>query len=249
MRIEKFVEVDVPGGTRSETLVAGLEAVDTEYFAVLDEDDFWLSDHIEGLFAAAQLADPDFDVSFSGTIRVAPDGNQSRGELAWTRTIHTFGFGKPPAKIADLTGAFSSNCFVARTALIPPAIRSLALMESAEDSALVALVARHKRPVFSYRATAFFRRGFDGESSFVTSAARQRDLLSLELRAGMLLSPSWFSTASDEELTAAELARRFVDDGTALVRIIFALAVGDDRHLRRQQLVSALRKRWRARQR
>jgi hypothetical protein len=215
--------------------------VETEYFSILDDDDYWLSDHIETLFAASTTADPDFDVSFSGTVCVKAE--EVEKDSPWTHTIYSFGFGRPPVSLSDLTAPFSSNCFVARTALIPQRIGSLDLMETAEDSALVALLARNKRPVFSYKATAFFRRGFLDESDFLTSPVRQRDLVSLRLRAGMLFAPSWLSAT--EEMTGLEVARRFVRDGAALARMLAITAIGNDRRDHRRQVISTLRKLFR----
>jgi hypothetical protein len=49
--------------------------------------------------------------------------------------------------------------------------------------------------VFSYKATALFRRGYAGESEFSSRATRERDLLSLELRSGMMLRPGWLAVS------------------------------------------------------
>jgi hypothetical protein len=195
-RVEAFVEVDAIGGSRGETLIAGLRKVETEFFAILDDDDFWLSDHIETLFSAGAAADPAFDVVYSGSVGVAPTGTEIEINLLWSRNISTFGVEQHPARVADITSGFTSNCFVARTTLLPPDLESLGELETAEDSLLVAFVVRNKRPVFSYKPTAFFRRGFDGESEFARSRSRSRDISSLRLRTSMLMSPVWLSPGS-----------------------------------------------------
>jgi len=195
-RIQAFVEVLTPSGSRAATLMAGLGRIETEYFAILDDDDFWLSDHIETLFMAGRTANPSFDVAFSGTVSVAAEGTEIEKDLYWQRNIATFGFARAPLTILDVTSAFSSNCFIARTALLPPDLESLSELETAEDSLVVAFVARNMRPIFSYKPTAFFRRGYAGESNFASALSRERDMLSLHLRTGLLLSPIWLPRAS-----------------------------------------------------
>src|SRR5262249_16175410 len=102
-RVEAVVEVDVPGGGRGETLSAGPIKMEDEFFAILDEDDFWLSDHIETLFSAARTADPTFDVAFSGSVAVARTGTEIEINLYWNRNVATFGFAQHPAKVVDIT--------------------------------------------------------------------------------------------------------------------------------------------------
>jgi glycosyltransferase involved in cell wall biosynthesis len=257
-RIERFIEVSTPGGGRAETLVAGLKEADTEYFAILDDDDFWLSEHIETLFAAGHITDRDFDVAFSGTVCIAAEGTEIETRLFWNRNIYNFGFRHPPSTITQVTGAFASNCFVARTSLLPTDLQSFGVMETAEDSLVVALVTRNKTPVFSYKPTAFFRRGYAGESDWSKSTTRHRDLLSLELRAGMLLSPAWLNIGSasfhetgtighlavPRRLTGRRVAvarrvsaarpvavaftRYLIGDGVVLARIVIAAVTGRD---------------------
>jgi hypothetical protein len=195
-RIQRFVEAKAIGGGRAETLIAGLKEVDTEFFAVLDDDDFWLSDHVETLFTAGATADPTFDVVYSGAVGVAPTGTEIEIDLFWSRNISHFGLEPNPTRVVDVTKDFTSNCFVARSALLPPDLEILGGIETAEDSLLEALVARNKRPVFSYKPTAFYRRGFEGESSYLTSESRRRDVSSLNLRTSMLLRPVWLAGPS-----------------------------------------------------
>jgi hypothetical protein len=246
-RIERFIEVSVPDGGRAQTLVAGLAEVDTEYFAILDDDDFWLSEHVETLFAAGRAAGEDFDVAFSGSVSIAAEPTRIERSLLWNRNIHTFGLRHEAAAIAELTAAFSSNCFVARTALVTAHLEALEDLETAEDSLLIAIVCRNKRPVFSYKATAFFRRGYPGESGFATNSARERDLRSLQLRAGMMLRPTWLhnppppaSRVPQGPLVA--VARDVVGDAVVLGRIAVAGITGRDHpSARRELLVSPLR--------
>jgi len=191
--ITEFQEIFTPNAKRGATLAAGLRLVNTEFFAVLDDDDFWLSEHIACLFQAACAIDRDFDVAFSGSVAVTREGKQIETSLVWDRNIYAFGLAADCRETSDVTAAFSSNCFVARRELLDTELFDAAVLDTAEDSLLVAIVIRRMAPVFSYRATAFFRRGYTNESNFDQSPARAEDLLSLKLRTGFLFSPEWLS--------------------------------------------------------
>lgn len=244
--IWKFVEVDGSGRTRGATLAAGLRAIDTEYFAILDDDDYWMSDHVESLFSSAALADPDFDVSFSGTVCVAAESTQIETSLRWSRNICNFGFDRAPTLVSDVTGAFASNCFIARSSLLPPNLESICSIETAEDSVIVACVVRRKRPVFSFKPTAFFRRGYSGESEFAKSETRKLDLRSFDLLTGLLFRPTWLA---DEPLAARRAApnleafvRYLIGDCVVIARIVVAAVTRRDHpSARRELLVSPLR--------
>jgi len=209
-RIDGFIELLTLDGDRYATLVAGLEQVRTEYFAILDDDDFWLSDHIGTLFSVARVIDSSFDVVFSGSVGVDQAGTQIERGLSWRRNVYTFGFRQEPRSEWELTGEFASNCFVARSELIPSGLTDLPTMETAEDSFLVALVARRKRPIFSYKATAFFHRGRGDESNFTALPSRQRDVLSMRLRTSMLFRCSWLGRGSVQP--AIDAWREFTSD-------------------------------------
>ena len=66
--IDEFVQLHIPGGGRAKMLFEGLKRVSTPYFAILDDDDFWLSNHFEELFRAGRQVRDDFDIAFSGTV-------------------------------------------------------------------------------------------------------------------------------------------------------------------------------------
>jgi Glycosyl transferase family 2 len=193
-----YKEVVTLGGNRSATLAAGLGEVTTPYFAILDDDDFWLSDHCETLFSAAKKTDPDFDCAFSGTISVSDVGTEIETNLFWKRTIYTFGFRSEPKSLEDVTREFSSNCFVAKSDLIPMGMSTLTPQETAEDSFIVAMVTRRRRPVFSFKTTAFFNRHGDNQSGYSNSPMRRADVLSCVLRSGLLYSHQWISSGSTQ---------------------------------------------------
>jgi hypothetical protein len=194
--VEAWRDVLTPGGNRVETLFAGLRSVTTDYFAILDYDDFWLDDHVETLFAATRLVDPAFDVAFSGSVCISASATEIETNVFWNRNIDTFGFAVEPRNLADVTVEFSSNCFVARTDLMKGLLDDLPDLRSAEDSLVVALLCRRRRPVFSYKPTAFFRRGWDGESAYASDPSRSRDVRSVLLRSGLLHQAQWLGSGS-----------------------------------------------------
>jgi hypothetical protein len=93
---------------------------------------------------------------------------------------------------------------------LPPDLDSLSGLETAEDSLLVAILVRNKRPVFSYKATAFFRRGYDDASDWQTHPSRSRDLDALRLRTSKLFRPVWIASGSSTLFQRDGRARRAV---------------------------------------
>lgn len=210
--IDSFIEIEVPNGNRGQTLFAGLaklRELDTEYFAVLDDDDFWLSNHMESLFVAAKQTGRNCDLAFSGTIAASTEARQIETSLWWKWNVYTFGYRGPISSTNDLIREFCSNCFVARTSLLPDELE-LPDMETAEDSLLVSLLARHHKPVFSYQATAFFKRQPGEGSNFDTHPHRDRDLRSVGLRTGFLYSPGWLPQSS----IGHGIEQKLLGDGT-----------------------------------
>lgn len=198
-RIVETREISVPKGSRGRSLFAGAAAVrdmDADYFAVLDDDDFWLSDHIEGLFDAAHKCGADFDVIFSGTVSSSREGKEIEKNLFWRRNIHTFGYRDQPRSVPEVTREFSSNCFVARISALPSDLAHEPAMETAEDSHLIALVSRRRRPIFSYRATAFFHADSADSSKYSSHPNRRQDETALLLRSSLLYAPEWLDQTS-----------------------------------------------------
>ena len=190
-----FEERFIPNGGRAMMLFEGVKQVRTDYFAVLDDDDFWLSDHFEYLFRAGRAVEPQFDVAFSGTVAFDFPIYYAPTQFS-DRNIHTFGFDEPVTSMAVMQRAFAINCFVARRALVADELLEVPPMETAEDSMLIALLARRSQPVFSYRATAFFRRGADDGSNWASHPNRYADECSLHLRTNLLWAPLWIAVPS-----------------------------------------------------
>ena len=198
--IAEFVEFLIPDGSRAEMLYAAIERVETPYFAVLDDDDFWMSDHFEELFRAGRRVREDFDMAFSGSIGfdypVLYNATQS-----CDRNILRFGYEGPIADALDVQNAIGTNCFVARTELFRAEMRAVPKMRTAEDSLLICLLAWRSRPIFSYRPTAFYRRDAEDGSRWQIDAERSEDELSMALRAGLAWHPDWLASGSLAMLT------------------------------------------------
>jgi len=189
--ISAFDEFLIEGGGRAEMLWAGLRRIETPYFAVLDDDDFWLSDHFESLFSAGRRVSADFDMAFSGQVEFDFPGGNHYGVTPFMRNIGRFGF---PSRVADawqIAGAIGTNCFVARTDLLSAEILQTPIMRSAEDSVLINLMARRTKPVFSWRATAFYRPDSPDGSNWREDEQRTDDEISFALRTSMMYSPRW----------------------------------------------------------
>jgi hypothetical protein len=181
----------IEGGGRAEMLWAGLQRIATPYFAVLDDDDFWLSDHFESLFSAGRRVSQNFDMAFSGQVEFDFPGGNHYGVKPFMRNIGRFGF---PNRVADawqIAGAIGTNCFVARADLLGADMLKTPAMRSAEDSVLINLVSRRTKPVFSWRATAFYRPNAEDGSNWQQDEQRTDDEISFALRTSLMWSPRW----------------------------------------------------------
>ena len=190
-----FEEFLIEGGSRAEMLFAGIARVRSPYFAVLDDDDFWMSDHFEELFQAGRRVRNDFDMAFSGSIGFDFPIRYTE-MLSCKRNILRFGFAPGLADAIDVQNAIGTNCFVARTDLLRPEMRGVPEMRTAEDSLLVCLLAWRSKPIFSWRPTAFYRRDAEDGSHWQSDPERTEDEISFALRASLAWSPDWLAAAS-----------------------------------------------------
>ena len=197
--ISAFETFLIPGGGRAEMLYSAAQRISTPYFAVLDDDDFWLPEHMETLFRTGRLVDPEFDMAFSGVVNFDNPQEYAPG-VTFSRTIGRFGFETPLQSAREIVGFIWVCSFVARSDLIAPQIFEVPSMRTAEDSLFVCLLARRTRPVFSWRATAFYRFGSPDGSNWQHDPQRDDDLMSQTLRAGLLLAPRWLPASSQAAL-------------------------------------------------
>lgn len=193
--ITEFVEILLPGGGRAATLFKGIERVATPYFAVLDDDDFWLSEHIEELFRTGRQVRDKFDMAFSGSVAFDFPIFYRENQFC-SRNILLFGFTTPPGDVIGAESAIGTNCFVARRDLLPEGALEAPDFDTAEDSLLIALLSRRSKPIFSYRATAFYRRAAPDGAQWASHPNRARDEVSLALRVGLSWASEWLPHAS-----------------------------------------------------
>jgi len=168
--ITECTVVDCFGGNRSATLCAGLRHVHSTYFAVLDDDDYWLADHIEHLWDALRCNDPATAYAHSGTIgfqQVNPT------DPAETHRIHNV----RPAQgdIWSIMGSFAMNSFLCSSGLLRYLNLDKWELETAEDSVLQATMIAHANVAFTHRATACFQRNSLDSSRFANHMKRAED--------------------------------------------------------------------------
>ena len=185
----------IEGGGRAEMLYSALRHIETPYFAVLDDDDFWLPEHMETLFHAGRLVDPEFDMAFSGVVNFDFPVAFSPG-VSFDRSIGHFGFVNPLRDVRDVSDSIWVCSFVARSDLLTTEIMLPPNMRTAEDSLLVCLLARRTKPVFSWRATAFYRRDAPDGSNWQRDPQRADDFMAQTLRSSLLMAPRWLPSSS-----------------------------------------------------
>lgn len=180
-RIRSFKVVDCAGGNRSVSLWAGLQGVSGEYFSVLDDDDWWFSDHFEQLFQPPPKAPLQGFFSYSGSIAVrrVPDGIDGGGH--GRREVHNFGIGSLESSSA-VGAAFTVNCFVASSDLLDPDLLVSPGMETAEDTYLILSLLARAPARFSYSATSVYDCSLTDQSGFSEHPKRYEDELTLQLR-------------------------------------------------------------------
>ena len=180
-RIHSFQIVECLGGTRSKCLWAGLNAVHEEYFSILDDDDWWFSNHFEQLFRPLpQETLPKF-LAYSGTIAQWQKPVPIAGGGSDRRELYRFGIHSSNAW-KEVTSAFASNCFVASRDLLSPRVLMDPQMDTCEDSYLILSLISQTEPRFSYAATSLFDRSLNGQSDFSQHPQRHEDELTLQLR-------------------------------------------------------------------
>lgn len=169
-KIEQIEVVDCLGGNRSATLCAGLSAVRSPYFAVLDDDDYWLDNHIETLLAAIAEGDPARSYAHSGTIAFSTDLGDADEE---THTIHN---ARPcSGDIWQIMGHFAMNSFLCSSDLLQRLSLDDWRLETAEDSVLQASLIAHADVFFTQRPSACFQRNSENSSDFINSPQRRDD--------------------------------------------------------------------------
>ena len=172
--------VRCPGGSRSRTLSAGLQAVDTPYFALLDDDDAWFPTHLERVFEVLQ-AWPETRLVITGAMQEIKTPFPVLGGGEERRRVHRFGFPTKATRALTISGAFAPNAFVAERALLNWRLLEDPPMATAEDTHLVLGLVGQSPPRFNYAATAIQYESDDG-SRFLDDPRRHEDELTLFTR-------------------------------------------------------------------
>lgn len=209
--IESIRIIDASAGKRSTSLWAGLAAVKGDYFSVLDDDDWYFSNHFETLFHPIASPPPNRFFAYSGVITSQPDPSPIPGGGSDNRHLTHFGITATNDLFA-ISGAFTSNCFVASTNLLHPALLEDPQLVTAEDSYLILSLLAQVDPKFSHAATTVYERGRADQSDFARDPQRFEDELTVQLRlckGFAALSKFWERRAAAKETQLpAELIER-----------------------------------------
>jgi len=175
-------------GFRSTQLWAGLQAVSSEYFGILDDDDMVHPGHVDSLLRLLQGTDT-HGVAYSGSVRVWESHDRSPGsqpphqmpsepaELAYFEPFDL-------NRLVALDNFITSNAFLARSSLLKD-LGEDPRLPLLEDLFLLLYLCRKTAFVFSYEATAefYWRQGKDDNSvlldqpNWILSRDRIKDLL------------------------------------------------------------------------
>jgi glycosyltransferase involved in cell wall biosynthesis len=180
-RIRTIKVIDCDQGSRSTCLWAGLSAVTGDYFAILDDDDFWFSNHIESLFQPLPERRLEHFFAYSGGIAMNPVPLPIDGGGADQRQLYCFGI-RSTESWSAAASAFASNSFVASRDLLDSDLLLSPEMQTGEDSYLILSLAARTKPKFSYSATSVFERSLSNHSGFADHPNRYEDELTLQLR-------------------------------------------------------------------
>ncbi len=177
-RIVAFEVVQAPGGNRSRTLGLGLDQVKSDYFCILDDDDYFLSGHIEGLLAAlGRSADAD-RFAYADVLRLDDAG---RGQGVWDNGLEVLKAGPAHGDIYSLLQRFTSHCFLATSSTLKHVRRAHWKLHTAEDVLLICALLRYATPLHSPNASCVYSQGRDDGSAFLQDPNRRADELGLYL--------------------------------------------------------------------
>ncbi len=180
-RIAEVQIVECPGGNRSRTLVAGLDAVRSPYFALLDDDDYLLDGHFHGLLQAMAGCDDRYRFAYSDILQL-DDGERTppaEGEVQWDNGITLLKEGPAFGDIHTLLQRFSPHCFLATSNCLERFERAHWQSETAEDVLLFCEILRNATPLHAPGSACVYAIGTAGASDFWNHPQRIDDELSL----------------------------------------------------------------------
>ncbi|MBD2692561.1 glycosyltransferase [Anabaena catenula] len=165
----KTIETEF-SGFRSTQMIAGINAVDAEYFGILDDDDSIHPNHIYSLVSLLEKSN-EIGVAYSGSIRVWESNEsdfrqinkhnllQETSELAYFEPFDI-------NKLLIFNNFITSNSFIARSSLIDEDLKHDPELRVAEDMFLLLNLCRKTKFIFTYEATCeFYWRSSKAENS------------------------------------------------------------------------------------
>jgi hypothetical protein len=180
-RIAGVQIVECPGGNRSRTLVAGLAAVTSPYFALLDDDDYLLDDHFQGLLQAMAVCDDRYRFAYSDVLQLN-EGERpppAEGDVLWDNGITLLKEGPAFGDIHTLLQRFAPHCFLATSNCLERFAYGHWQSHTAEDVLLFCEILRNATPLHAPGSACVYAVGRADASDFWNHPERLDDELSL----------------------------------------------------------------------
>lgn len=172
---EKFATLkalDSSGANRAKALWNGLQNVAGKYFAILDEQDEWMPNHIEHLLPKSNGGSGWF--AYSGSTRVCKEPLLTGEKIRERRFISAHGDCRTVPFLQTIE-FFSPNCFVASSDLLDRSILETPDLQMFEENLLVLELLSKCEPCFNYRATAI-QHECQGALDVANAPSRARDI-------------------------------------------------------------------------
>ena len=176
-RLAEVEIVEAPGANRGRALAAGLAAVRSPFFSILDDDDYLLRDHFAGLCAAMAEAEAEGEgghgFAYCDVLRLDADAHPTDAPLSILKE------GPAAGPLTAVLERLPSHSFLGRSAILKRVRTTHWDMATAEDSLLIASLLRHSTPVRSPNATAVYSQGGSDGSGFGDHPQRRADEVAL----------------------------------------------------------------------
>jgi hypothetical protein len=189
---------DCMGGSCSETLWCGLNKVSGEFFAVLDDDDWFFSNHFESLFAACHNSPRRKLLVHSAAVMHHGEPKKLFGGGLDNRELYGYSVSLSPMLTSE---GFATNCFMASRDLLHPALLEDPGMKTGEDSYLILSLLAQAVPRFSFLATCVKDQSGEGHAFVTGGAERLEDLLTLQVRLSGRYRPPFASNDAWQALS------------------------------------------------
>ncbi|HZO53199.1 MAG TPA: glycosyltransferase family A protein [Bryobacteraceae bacterium] len=219
--IERIQIVDCPGGNCSKSLWAGLNAVEGDYFGVLDDDDWVFSTHFEQLFSPLPEERQTKFLAYSGSLAAGKEPREILGSGQDTRYVVRYGVQSDV--LEHIAGAISTNGFVASRDLLHKGLLADPEMDTAEDSYLALALFAQTTARFSYAATSVNEVGGADRISATAHPRRFEDCFTLQTRLSGRFRPpgaqrdAWAALRDEWETRPSGVSGARAEDGSRKV--------------------------------